>query len=215
MNTKLDRTRRTILVSFLSALVFVQSAAAEDPIAKGNRSLNAGQYEEALKAYSKALSWAKDDRFAQERAMAMYGLARTNARLCRVDTAEKWFRESIALRESLPDVSGQAWLTQNYLEFARFLMSRGRMEEAAQYMARAIPLLDDLGLEYSDPIGYAELLDNYTAALKAIGKDSESQAQAERAAKLRHENPGRQADFKPMPYPVDCDGASGASKSGD
>ena len=190
--------------------MFAPCAAAEDPIAKGNRSLNAGQYDEALKAYSKALSRAKDDRFAQERAIAMYGLARTNARLCQVDTAEKWFRDSIALRETLPDVTGSAWLTQNYLEFARFLMSRGRKEEAAMYIARAIPMLDDLGLEYSDPIAYAEILDTYAASLKAVGKDPESQAQADRAANLRRENSGRQADFKPMPYPADCDAATGS-----
>jgi tetratricopeptide (TPR) repeat protein len=210
MSRKLGRTRRTtILFSCLSALVFVQCAVAEDPIAKGNRSLNAGHYDEALEAYSKALSRAKDDRFAQERAIAMYGLARTNARLCRVDTAEKWFRDSIALRETLPDVLGLAWLTQNYLEFARFLLSRGRTEEAAEYMGRAIPMLDDLGLEYSDPIAYAELLDDYAAALKAVGKDPESQVQADRAANLRRENPGVQADFKPMSYPADCDVVTG------
>jgi tetratricopeptide (TPR) repeat protein len=210
MSRKLGRTRRTtILLSFLSALLFVQCAAAEDPIAKGNRSLSAGQYDEALKAYSKALSRAESDKFAQTRAAAMYGLARTNARLCRVDTAEKWFRDSIALRETLPDVTGHAWLTQNYLEFARFLRSRGRTEEAVEYIARAIPMLDDLGLEYSDPIAYSEVLDDYAAALKTIGKDPESQAQADRAANLRREYPGRHAEFKPMPYPADCDAATG------
>lgn len=210
MSRKPGRIRRTtILLSFLSALMFAQCAAAVDPIAKGNRSLNAGQYDEALKAYSKALSRAKDERFVQDRAIAMYGLARTNARLCRVDAAEKWFRDSIALRETLPDVTDSAWLTQNYLEFARFLLSRGRTEEAEEYMARAIPMLDDLGLEYSDPIGYAEVLDDYAAALDAVGKYPESQAQTDRAANLRRENPDRRADFKPIPYPADCDAATG------
>src|SRR5262245_32138113 len=214
MSRKLDRTcRTTILLSFLLAVVLVQTAAAEDPLSKGNRNLAVGQYEAALKAYTKAFDQSKSDKYAQTRASAMYGLARTNARMCRVDIAEKWFRDSIELRETLPDMPGYAWVTQNYLEFARFLEARGRMGEAAEYIARAIPKLDELGLEYSDPIAYAELLDGYAAALKATGKEQESQGQADRAANLRREYPDRHADFKPVPYPANCDATTNTPPS--
>jgi hypothetical protein len=136
--------------------------------------------------------------------MAMYGLARANARLCRTSLAEKWFRDSISLRESIPDIPQSAFLTQNWIEFARFLLSVGRTEEAATYFERAVPKLEGMGIEQIDPIGYADLLDDVVATLIKIGKNEESNVHAQRAAELRQKNPGRKADFRALPYPVAC-----------
>lgn len=196
-----------LLASLLLAATAVtaQSRAVVSANAKGNRDLDTGRYEDALKNYTKALNRAEDEGDAQYQAMAMYGIARANARLCRTDIAEKWFRDSIALRETLPDQPEGAWLTQNYIEFARFLLSRGRTEEAARYFGQAIPKLEDMGIEQMDPIGYANLLDDYVAAMKSVGLVQESESFAARASDIRLKYPDRKADFRPLPYPINCD----------
>ena len=167
-----------------------QSRAVVNANAGGNRALDAGRYAVALEKFENARKLAEDAGDARYRAMAMYGLARAYARLCRATLAEQWFRESILLREAIPD-DPHAFLTQNWIEFARFLVSIGRTEEASEYFARAVPKLESMGIEQIDPIGYAELLDDLVAAHVKIGKVEESKPHAQRAAELRRNNPGR------------------------
>jgi len=183
--------------------------AAADDIDRGNRALGNGQYEHAVEAYGKALTKARGNE--DQEAMAMYGLARAQAQLCRDAAAEQSFRDSIAIREKTPDRQG-AWLTQNYLEFARFLAAKGRASEAVEYYGRAIPLVEALGIEQSDPIGYANVLDGYVAVLKSAGKEQQRLQYETKAAELRQKNPGRQAGFRPDRYPKDCAAASSPDK---
>jgi tetratricopeptide (TPR) repeat protein len=175
-----------------------------DAYTRANDALDTGNYAEALGGYTQALDQAKDEGNEEHRAMAMYGLARTNARLCRVTDAEKWFRDSIALREAMPDRGGTP-VIQNYSEFARFLLSRGRPSDAVEYFGRAVPRLEKMGIEKTDPIGYANYLDDYVGAMRSIGMDGELEPYATKAAKLRSKYPDRQANFRPMPYPVNCE----------
>ncbi len=175
-----------------------------DANTRANDALDTGNYEEALRSYTQALDQAEDDGDEELRAMAMYGLARTSARLCRVTAAEKWFRDSIVLREAMPNQGGVPAI-QNYSEFARFLLSRGRPADAVEYFGRAVPKLEKMGFEKMDPIGYANYLDDYVGAMRSIGMERELEPYAAKAAKLRSKYPGRQADFRPEPYPVNCE----------
>jgi tetratricopeptide (TPR) repeat protein len=193
-----------VILAISPAFAAAPSRAVVNANASGNRALDAGRYEVAIKGYEKALRLAEYAGDAQYRAMAMYGLARANARLCRTTPAEKWFRDSISLRESIPDIPQSAFLTQNWIEFARFLLSVGRAEEAAVYFERAVPKLESMGIEQIDPIGYADLLDDVVATLTKIGRTDEANKHAQRAAELRQNSPGRKAGFRALPYPVAC-----------
>jgi tetratricopeptide (TPR) repeat protein len=198
-------TLRLLLVTLALTPVVAgaQSRAVVNANAGGNRALDVGRYEVAIEKYEKARKLAEDAGDSQYRAMAMYGLARANARLCRVTLAEQWFRDSISLRETIAD-DPHAFLTQNWIEFARFLLSIGRTEEGSEYFERAVPKLESMDIEKIDPIGYAELLDDLVAALVKTGKVEESKALVQRAAELRRRNPNRAAGFKPVPYPSSC-----------
>jgi tetratricopeptide (TPR) repeat protein len=205
------RVRWMPKLMFLAAILAISPAFATAPPramvsanTSGNRALDAERYEVAIKDYEKALRLAEDAGDVQYRAIAMYGLARANARLCRTTLAEKWFRDSISLRESIPDVPKSAFLTQNWIEFARFLLSLGRAEEAATYFERAVPKLESMGIDQIDPIGYADLLDDAVATLTKIGKTEEARAHVERAAELRQNNPDRKAGFRALPYSAAC-----------
>jgi tetratricopeptide (TPR) repeat protein len=195
-----------VLAASTTSVALGSSRAAENANASGNRALDRGKLDVALKKYQKALQRAKADGDRQYEAIAMYGLARANARLCMLEEAEKWFRESIATRESLPD-EPIAYLTQNWIEYGRFLQAHDRHNDAAKFFALAMPRLEALGIEASDPIGYAEFLDDFGASLAAAGRSGEARPLYEKSEALRQQHPGRTAGFSPKPYPKQCEGA--------
>ena len=194
-------------IAVCSCLVFIGACAAPSPAlranADGNRAYLSGRLNEALSKYELSLKLATESGDKQYAVIAMYGLARTNAKLCNSALAEDWFKKSIAARESLPD-ERYARLTQNLLEFARFLLAQGRVAEAIPLMDRAVPLLEGLGVEKSDPIAYANFYVDYAAALKEAGRPADAAVASSQAARLRNANPGREARFKAETYPTDC-----------
>jgi len=203
---RITSSLQLLVVGFLLLPGFAgaQSRALVNANESGNRALNAGRYEAALKSYEKTLKLSEDAGDTQYQAIAMYGLARANAQLCRATIAEKWFQDSISLRESIPDDPRRAFLTQNLIEYARFLISRDRPKEAIPYFERAVPMLEDMNIEQMDPIGYANLLDDLVAVQVAVGLIEESKRHALRAAELQQRYPGREPGFRPVPYPVSC-----------
>jgi tetratricopeptide (TPR) repeat protein len=173
-------------------------------VAAGNRALDSERFETAVKRYERALTRAAEEGNKQYQAIAMYGLARANAHLCRVSLAERWFLDSIALREMIQDDPQIAFLTQNLIEFARFLVANGRLEDAVPYFSRSVPMLENLGIEQSDPIGYAEFLDDYVSTLRILGRAEDTEPHAQRASNIRQRFPDLRAIFRPTPYPSSC-----------
>ena len=197
---------RLCCIAIYSSFVLVVACASAPPAeranADGNGAYLSGKFNDALSEYEQALKLATDSGDKQYAAIAMYGLARTNARLCNVPLAEDWFKKSIAARESLPD-ERSAYLTQNLLEFARFLLAQGRVAEGVLLMDRAVPRLEWLGVAGSDPIAYANFYDDYAVALREVGRAADAAAASSRADTLRSHFPDRKARFKPATY-ADC-----------
>lgn len=193
--------RKSHLASFaiFSLVVATGVHAQERENTQGNAAYDAGKFQLALEKYQKALQRAEKAGDLSYRAMATYGMARANAQLCKLDEAEALFRESISLREGIPDNS-QAYLTQNWIEFGRFLVANNRPADAIPYFAKAVPRLEGLGIESSDPIAYAQFLDTYVVALKASGADASAEELTLKASALREKNPGKYAQFTPLPY---------------
>jgi tetratricopeptide (TPR) repeat protein len=191
---------RTFLTTFLTACSLLFSAGVQArENNQGNAAYDAGKYELALDKFQKARSRAEKAGDVQYRAMATYGMARASAQLCRLVEADALFRESISLREGIPD-DERAYLTQNWIEFGRFLVANNRPSDAVPYFAKAVPRLEALGIESSDPIAYAQFLDTYVAALKASGADASAEELVLKASALREKNPGKFAQFTPLPY---------------
>jgi tetratricopeptide (TPR) repeat protein len=57
--------------------------------------------------------------------------------------------------EGIPDNSN-AYLTQSWIEYGRFLVANNRPAGAVPYFSKAVPTLEALGIETSDPIAYAQ-----------------------------------------------------------
>uniref|UniRef100_I1XJX7 Tetratricopeptide repeat protein n=2 Tax=Methylophaga nitratireducenticrescens TaxID=754476 RepID=I1XJX7_METNJ len=70
---------------------------------EGNKAYLSGHYQEALRRYEKTLEAANKNKDQQYIAIGMYGLGRTNIKLCRLDEAEKWLKQSIIVREKVAD----------------------------------------------------------------------------------------------------------------
>ena len=191
-----------MLASFATSTVILgQSSLAVKLNAEANRAYYQGRAEEALGKFEAARKAASDARDRQYETIAMYGLARANIKLCNPREADRWFKASIEARDALPD-DEYAQVTQNLVEYSRFLLVLGRPAEAIPLMERAIPKLDSIDLGASDPIAFAEFFDDYAGALEGSGLSSE--AARSRASKLREANVGKIAKFKPEPYPVQC-----------
>jgi tetratricopeptide (TPR) repeat protein len=204
----MNKTSHVVLAAILSLAfstgVHAQSRAAENANARANRAYDAGRFALALEKYQKALRLAEKAGDIQYRAIALYGMAQANAQLCNAAEAEALFRQSIALREGLPD-DPTAYLTQNWIEFGRFLFTNNRPAEAVTYFAKAVPRLEGLGIETTDPIAYAEFLDTYVAASKASGDAELAETLALKASELRAKHPGQVAHFKPDAHPTNCE----------
>ncbi len=200
MNMYKSAVSVVVLASLLTACAQVPSPQQAND--EGNVAYYSQRYDDALARFGHALAVAEKNGDQQYVAIAMFGLARTYAQLCQESDAEKWFNASIAAREALPDTP-HAYITQNLLEYGRFLASWSRQSEALSLYDRAMPLLESLGLEEGDPLGYVFVLDEYAALLTSAGRTGDASAANARAKMLRETYKGRKAEFTPEPYP-DC-----------
>lgn len=195
--------QHTILF-YSAALVFLASCAhaptAINLNAFGNRYYYAGQYKEALTSYRTALNLAQKNGDAQYEAIALFGMARAHAQLCHASEAEKRFIQSIDARRKLPDLN-VAFLTQNLLEFGRFLRSQSRGTEAVVLFDEAIPILREQNFEARDPRGYALVLKEYEEMLCKVGRISEAKTMSEEALRLESEFQEVEPKFTPEGYP--------------
>jgi len=78
---------------------------------EGNKAYLSARYQEALQRYEKTLDAAYKNKDQQYIAIAMYGLGRTNTKLCRLGEAENWLKQSITARDALADTNA-AYITK-------------------------------------------------------------------------------------------------------
>jgi len=168
----------------------------------GNYLLDKREYKEATNAYSESLNSAKTD---QEKATAMYGLGRANGYLCNFKESENWFLKAIQLQEQLPDNPNiSTWLTQDYLELARLYYDNEFYSQSTVYFEKAIPLVEKLEIEQEDPIGYANVLEDYGVALNKLNRISEHKVITNKIDTLRSQNTGRKAGFEITRFNQGC-----------
>lgn len=110
--------------------------------------------------------------------------------------------KSISVRESLPDFE-YAYITQNLLELARLYKSRDEFNKANALFERSIPLLEQLKIRETDPIGYADMLEDYVYTLNGANSEKAMEI-ADTIARLRVNNPGVRRNFVAIQYPYNC-----------
>lgn len=192
-----------VLLLILSSMSCATVSPQQQLNYEGNKAYLSGRYQEALQRYEKTLDAANKKNDQQYIAIAMYGLGRTNIKLCRLNEAEKWLKQSITVREKVAD-NDEAKITQNLSELARLYTAQERYKEANVLYERSLPLLYQMKAERSDPIELANHLDEYEKSLRQLERLSEADATSIKSKELRENNPGKVALFRPEPIPQNC-----------
>lgn len=163
-----------------------------------------GDYAFAERQYERALINARIGHAPPAGISAsMYGLGRMKGYLCKFDEAQPLLVEALKIEESVSGPEGEI-MTKRLFELARFHSDRGQYSDSVPYFARGIPAVKKLNIEASDPIAFADALDDYSTALEKTGSIIEAQKVKAEAMELRIKNPGRRARFVPVRYGIGC-----------
>ena len=106
--------------------------------------------------------------------------------VCEYAQAEALLVESLRLEETLGSPS-PANLTKRLSELARLTYDEGKYGDAVGYYERAVPRLERMGVQQSDPLGYAAFLEDYVNSLKRVGRQEDATSIEARAAGIRGE----------------------------
>ena len=169
----------------------------------GHQAENRGELKLARENYGRAFINTQIGKLTEaEQALAMYEYGRLSGYLCDFEEAEKYFKQALVLREKVnaPDFHK----SQSYHELARLYYDHGQYAQAVPYFKLAIPLSEKVGVEEGWPIAFATTLDEYAVALRNTGGEQEAGTVANRAQKIRDQNPGKQPRYIPTRYNQNC-----------
>ena len=169
----------------------------------GNEAYFKRDYNNAIKWYSASLDESLKTNDKQFSAISMYGLARANGHLCNLDEAESWLIKSIEARKSLTNLE-TAYLSQNIFELGRLYIAQEKWENANAQFLQALPMLESMDMESIDPLGYANLLEEYQQILQRTGNDKLVSTNLEKIEQLRKNNQAGRAQYVSDPYPANC-----------
>jgi tetratricopeptide (TPR) repeat protein len=168
----------------------------------GNIAYEQLKYEVAKDYYESAIELAKNSNDNEYQSIAMYGLAKTEGRLCNFSQAEYLLKESIQIRNELFD-TGNAKITQNIFELGRIYIAQEKWDLAFIQYNKAIPMLEKFDMETLDPIGLSNLLKEYYQVLEQTFTEKAHSINL-KIGELRKDNPNENAKYISNLYSKDC-----------
>jgi tetratricopeptide (TPR) repeat protein len=115
-------------------------------IEQATRQKDAGQLDRAGQTYRRALAWVQDQpatEWARINISIIYHqLGNTAHRRGRLDEAEDWYRQSLAIKKELGDRPG---LALTYHQLGMTAHSRGRLDEAEDWYRKSLTISEELG----------------------------------------------------------------------
>jgi tetratricopeptide (TPR) repeat protein len=130
--------------------------------------------------------------------LATYELGRMTGYCGDYAEAERLLREALRLSELIEERFSHR--TAILSELARLTFDREKPAESVAFYERAIERLDRFEHVDRDPIGFANYLDDYAAALEQTGRPEKATGVRNRADSIRSENVGARAVFTPRHY---------------
>jgi len=128
-------------------------------------------------------------------AVLSYEYGRYSGAICDWNEAEKGLSEAYDIDSQN---GGPAYMS--LVELARMNLDRGQYDKAFEYFDRVMPDLEKRQLDTRDPLGYADLLDEYANSLEKIGKGESVSTLRARAEVLRRTFPGKSPHTDRTPY---------------
>ena len=197
--------RKPILIIAIAAALLGGCKAFDTPSFQNNYSLynrealkaeKENNWDAAAKRYFLALQnseWAEEGKGV--RADFHYKLGRAQGATCQFEKSAQSLNEAYTLNNRLP---------QALAELGRLNLAQNKLPEALCNFERAMPELEKVQLGNSDPIGYADLLDDYKTVLLKSNKASDAARVANQADALRAANSGKTAALLKPPYGGQC-----------
>ena len=189
----------------VAATLISACSALDTPTFQNNYSLynrealkaeSENKWDAAAKRYFLALQnagWANEGKGV--RSDFHYKLGRALGATCQFEKSEQNLTEAYSLNPRMP---------QALAELGRLKLSQNKLADALGYFQRAVPEMDKANAGNNDPIGYAEILDDYKAVLAKSDKSSEAASVAKQAESLRAANVGKTATMLKPPYGGQC-----------
>ena len=168
----------------------------------GNIAYDQLKYEVAKDYYESAIELAKNSNDKEYQSIAMYGLAKTEGRLCNFAQAEYLLKESIQIRNELFD-TGNAKITQNIFELGRIYIAQEKWDLAFIQYTKAIPMLEKFDMATLDPIGLSNLLKEYYQVLEQTFTEKAYSINL-KIGELRKNNPNEKARYISNLYSKNC-----------
>jgi len=166
----------------------------------GSQYEDKGDFISAKEQFAKALSDARLGK-AKPAAISMltYNLGRVTGYACDFEQSEKLLIEALKLEEKVTGPSSGI-TTMRLFELARLNYDQGKYAEAAKYYSRGLPLVEALNVIESDPITFANALDEYSRALEETGNIDESIKIKTKSKKIKESNSEREVVLVPKRY---------------
>ena len=195
--------RRSVTTLALAVTLVSACASFDTPSFQNNYSLynrealkaeKENNWNAAAKRYFLALQnseWANEGKGV--RADFHYKLGRALGATCQFEQSEQNLSQASELNPRMP---------QAFAELARLKLSQNKLADALVFFERALPGLEKSAS--SDPIGVAEILDDYASALTKSNKAADAASVAKRAEALRTGNAGKTAAMIKPPYGGQC-----------
>jgi len=132
-------------------------------------------------------------------AVMNYEYARSLGVTCFYELAQQYFDKAYALDK---ETNGPAYMSS--FELARMYAAKGDDKRAAAYFGRAFEEGQAAGLEKHDPIGFADLLDDYAKSLGAVGETRAAEDKRHMASAIREANKTAKTKTDLTPYGTQC-----------
>lgn len=198
-------TKRLMLSAIVCAALLVGCQAIDTPTFQKNYSLynreamkaeRENNWDAAAKRYFLALQnaeWAEEGKGV--RSDFHYKLGRAQGATCQFDKSAQSLNEAYQLNNRLP---------QALAELGRLNLAQNKLPESLGYFQRAMPELDKEHIGVTDPVGYADILDDYKVALLKSERAADAARIAKQAETLRAANTGKTAAMLRPPYGGQC-----------
>ena len=177
---------------------------AEVHYKNGEAAMLAGNWNQARRSYAKSVVNANlGNTPTRTKSVINYEYGRALGATCYFEEAEKYLKVSLEL-----DESSNGPIHYPLIELGRLSLNQEQYGKSAGYFSRVLPVVEKLGAENLDPIGFADLLEELSLSLENSGKNSEAETHRERASSIRRENSGAISRTDRTPYGRHCNDAS-------
>jgi len=161
-----------------------------------------GDWEKAFELLEKALAnvEAIDSTAGSEgRAYICYEYGRAAGVTCRFDSAHQYLKEAYEI-----NVQNSGHTYMDLVELARLQYDQHYYDQANTYFVQAIAAIEEKNMTSRDPLGFAEVLDEYSNSLIMVKQLSEADAMQKKAAEIRNANPQGKSKIERTPYGRYC-----------